>query len=638
MLKVQKNAIGDLNNAAFDSLPHELQDLQRKAPHTMLLRAARLVKMQKSMDKVNATKELNLLLTHDKNIWELPSEPKVTWGKWLFNLFRKIHIFSFYMSDHGDPESASHIVNYGRSYEEHGLLKHKIFAARKAALNLKKGMNELNSNKAREIFLLQHFIVSCLNGVKKKVAYRFFFSKFEAAGESDIKQYQRYASCIFLPIYFLFVCLYVYLFGVRIGAKATSIWLNGSLLSVSQDIIILSPFKIWMRGIVVAAIASNDVRTVHALLRERAKYITLRSRGLIRYSNSFIQHFNPACRAARAFPELAISRLLMSLNDHDLPTKFVHIEGDRSGILYYTTATIGLLFASLMFFLTLAPEIFQDSFIEVIVTAAVNFSVMAMGILSNLSISIPIAVGLFLLLTAYLRERYFHRYMSNLPKMFHAIPIEDEWINEDIKEKENNIAELKAMMKSRYEELHHKTYGKRRNALAINSDGLDNLFAGVRKLKGLKDKNEYDGDGYESEDVSTKVSTQAKLHRIRKVIPDEIDDFPSNADDNYFSDGEEKDWIDASKFKSQSISTNQGYTPRISEKLCEDDDFNVYDTSTIPVRSSSNVKEDAALLQGALLNQKYLELYENGEFTTNNNSGSTFIRAPYIRRRNVRKE
>jgi len=503
---------------------------------------------------------------------------------------------------------------------------------------LKKGMNELDSNKAREVFLLQHFIVSCLTGVKKKVAYRFFFSKFEAAGDSDIKQYQRYASCIFLPIYFLFVCLYVYLFGVRIGAKATGIWLNGSLLSISQDIAILSPFKIWMRGVVVAAIASSDVRTVHALLRERAKYITLRSRGLMRYSNSFIQHFNPACRAARAFPELAISRLLMSLNDHDLPTKFIHIEGDRSGVLYYITAAIGLGFASLMFFLTLAPEIFQDSIIEVSVTAAVNFSVMALGVMSNLSISVPIAVVLFLLLIAYLRERYFKRYMSSLPKMFHAIPIEDD-MNEDTKDKENNIAELKAMMKSRYEELHHKTYGKKKNAHALTSDGLDNFYSGVRKIKGLKDKNDDDDVQYDSDDdIPTKVFTQAKLHRIRKVTPDDIDDFPKNVENDYFSDGEEKDWVDAAHFKPQnvSVSSNTGNTPRISENLHEDD-FNVYDASTIPVRNypSLTVKADAALVQGALLNQKYLQLYESGELTSDNNSGSTFIRAPYIRRRRI---
>lgn len=35
--------------------------------------------------------------------------------------------------------------------------------------------------------------------------------------------------------------------------------------------------------------------------------------------HSLIQHFNPACRAARAFPWLPSSRILIALSDHDLP-------------------------------------------------------------------------------------------------------------------------------------------------------------------------------------------------------------------------------------------------------------------------------------------------------------------------------
>jgi len=119
--------------------------------------------------------------------------------------------------------------------------------------------------------------------------------------------YKRYASLILLPTYFVFVCLYIFLFGVRIGtdhdnttftpittitiigSEATETWLLGSLSSgflinqfiihflyfyycilnsanlyyhiiVAMDILILSPFKIWIRAIVISGIASSDVR------------------------------------------------------------------------------------------------------------------------------------------------------------------------------------------------------------------------------------------------------------------------------------------------------------------------------------------------------------------------------------------
>jgi hypothetical protein len=46
-----------------------------------------------------------------------------------------------------------------------------------------------------------------------------------------------------------------------------------------------------------------------------------RQRTLMTDTSPLIQHFNPACRASRAYPELAVSRLLMSLNDFDLPIR-----------------------------------------------------------------------------------------------------------------------------------------------------------------------------------------------------------------------------------------------------------------------------------------------------------------------------
>jgi len=233
LLKVQSSLLGDLNNPDFDSLPHELHDIQRKIPITNLMRAARLVKMQSSMDKVSATKEVALLLSRSTNIWDLPQEPKTTNTclGFLVNKWNNFHIFTLSIRDTYDTDSASHIVRYGRNHLQQDLLKKKILSARRQALKLKKQLNELDSAKARDVFLLQHFIVCCLKGLKRKVAYRFFFSSFENARDSDAKKYIRYASLVILPIYFLFTCLYIFLFGVRIGSKSTNTWLYGALSS-----------------------------------------------------------------------------------------------------------------------------------------------------------------------------------------------------------------------------------------------------------------------------------------------------------------------------------------------------------------------------------------------------------------------
>ncbi|RYH29179.1 hypothetical protein EON65_09430 [archaeon] len=57
-------------------------------------------------------------------------------------------------------------------------------------------------------------------------------------------------------------------------------------------------------------------------LLARSRLILLRTQGLMRHANDYVQHFNPACRVARMFPAWHVSRLLFSVNDHDLPLRF----------------------------------------------------------------------------------------------------------------------------------------------------------------------------------------------------------------------------------------------------------------------------------------------------------------------------
>jgi hypothetical protein len=286
-----------------------------------------------------------------------------------------------------------------------------------------------------------------------------------------------------------------------------------------------------------------------------------------------------------------------------------------------------------MFFVTLAPEIFQDSFIEVSITACVNFSVMALGIMSNYSISIPVGIVITLLILGYIRERYFSRYMSRLPKLFHAIPVEEELTDKANKEAMSNIAEMKAMMKARYEELHAKKYGTRRRN-AINIDDLDSVYSGVRKLKGLKGISENDVVEKESDDEPAKPTIQARCRRPKGDV-DDVMEFPdhNNNSDDFFYEGVpwEQEWLEPAVFKKAPVSSTKGYTPRIEgeqEKLS-------FSSSVLPVRNKPNqtIDVDNALILGESLNKRYLELYEKGEFGSKYGGSTYIIKAPYRRRR-----
>merc|ERR1719329_230322 len=64
-----------------------------------------------------------------------------------------------------------------------------------------------------------------------------------------------------------------------------------------------------------------DAHSIWRALRQRAKLVLGRMRGLMKSSNALVQHFNPACRVARVFPYLPVSRFLLSLSDHDIPKR-----------------------------------------------------------------------------------------------------------------------------------------------------------------------------------------------------------------------------------------------------------------------------------------------------------------------------
>jgi hypothetical protein len=74
-------------------------------------------------------------------------------------------------------------------------------------------------------------------------------------------------------------------------------------------------------GVGLSSAVSDDINSITMELGKRAKTIMMRNKGLMRDANSAIQHFNPVCRLSRKFPQLTICRLLMSLNDHDIPPK-----------------------------------------------------------------------------------------------------------------------------------------------------------------------------------------------------------------------------------------------------------------------------------------------------------------------------
>jgi len=175
-------------------------------------------------------------------------------------------------------------------------------------------------------------------------------------------------------------------------------WLTGVGLAFAQAVVILQPARIFMFHIVVAAISAKRVRTIHGVLRERIKGVLQRSSGLMRGADDLVQHLNPACRAARKHPHLRMSRVLMSLNDFDIPISFLDIDPPPSLIARVASVTVGLVIFVALVVVVLLPEILGDSLMEAIVTVSVNGVIAFFHSLSLIgTIGLPLALGIVII-------------------------------------------------------------------------------------------------------------------------------------------------------------------------------------------------------------------------------------------------
>jgi hypothetical protein len=180
-------------------------------------------------------------------------------------------------------------------------------------------------------------------------------------------------------------CFYIFLFGVRMGSRTTDIWLKGAVISLLEDMILLKPMKLYIKWVGMSVIITSDISILQEHLFSKFKLIMLRSSGLMRSANSLIQHMNPACRAARQFPGLPMSRLLMSLTDFDFPKDLAHKRHFAAGLL-----ELGSIAALL--FITSLPDEIEDVVYDSMATTGTGALLIVLSFLAQFSIVVPVAL------------------------------------------------------------------------------------------------------------------------------------------------------------------------------------------------------------------------------------------------------
>ena len=297
--------------------------------------------MKQSMDYVSAALELQNMLTHSREryLWmESPDKPfrTVNWFDALRASFRLRQLSWFHF---GDPVTALELMDLAHLHHQ-DVIERKLRSSRRRATELRTGMMRHDDGQEREAFLLRAFIAHSLCGYKRVVACSVLFDAENVAHARSARVIWQYVALMLTPVIGV-ILLAITFYGALVVPKgSTKVFFLCSGLSLALNVLWQQPVVIWLLHVWFPSTAKRDVLALHWVLQVRAKTILTRHWGLLHSVNALVQHFHPACRAARLQPHLPVARLLMSLTDYDLPISAVLRRPRRRAVVYPTVQVL----------------------------------------------------------------------------------------------------------------------------------------------------------------------------------------------------------------------------------------------------------------------------------------------------------
>jgi hypothetical protein len=248
-----------------------------------------------------------------------------------------------------------------------------IKRARKIQKRITSQLEKLSVTTQKETVLMQAFVVSLLEPRYHNAAQRLFTeygcsSSNNNSNEEEDKDeggennhhktatnkklikttqfgraVQTASLLILLSIAFggAFLCFTV---AAVVGTRSIFLWASTLLLAILFDSLLLKSLAIFLQRVILAnVLMGRELVRIVTLLRRKARIVLRRSVGVLSLRNfdSPMQHFNPACRVARSEPHLAISRLLIMLNDGDVCTQRSYSHHNASQSSSSSSSTFG---------------------------------------------------------------------------------------------------------------------------------------------------------------------------------------------------------------------------------------------------------------------------------------------------------
>ena len=293
------------------------------------------------------------------------------------------------------PDSAMIIPLQGRK----GAVSASV--ANHESVHIIQAIREIENEDYKQLVLFHYFLVNSLPPGKRNIASKYFTQsdRFNRYRRSDHTGYCYFVLAIFA--YCAIALMYSFWFGVRMESHAVRVWYITLSLAVCQKLFIVDPLLLFVTYVIVPLTIRSDVLRVHRRLRDKGPTIMSRCCLHVRPRNSKVQYLNPACVAARQIPEYPLSRLLIQLNDYDIPAVF------KPRNIY--KQMLFIVFCGVLVVTTMLPPMLHYMLMEVVLSPCISYIIILIYNLHDMKVSLPVAIGVgvgtFILIVIYLECR-----------------------------------------------------------------------------------------------------------------------------------------------------------------------------------------------------------------------------------------
>jgi hypothetical protein len=223
----------------------------------------------------------------------------------------------------------------------------EIVKARTRSLDINNEMETVLGDHAKELMLFRNFLMFSLPPHKRQFSKRFICSSGLNRDSTIPVRWTVNFSFWFLLFYLTTISSVIVYVGFALDASSVKIWGKVAAFAILEYVFLLDTCFVFFLYIFSVAFIRTDVLRMYTRLRDKGKFImTRRMVGAMRKERcSAIHHFNPACRVARMRPKYLISRLLIQLNDFDIPATYASRPKYSSTVYTYGVMSLFLILA-----------------------------------------------------------------------------------------------------------------------------------------------------------------------------------------------------------------------------------------------------------------------------------------------------